>query len=88
MQFKQVMESVATSLIQVIKTKCDVSNENPTKLLNGLNPNEIDDAKNMFEFLEDADNVIDVIDTQSNELNFTIGEEDDTTKLKGDYNYD
>ena len=83
LQFKDVMEGVANALLQVIQTKCDVSNENPTKLLSGLNPNEMDEAKNMFEFLEDKENVIDVVKTDSNELNFTIGEEDEKAKLKG-----
>ena len=35
----------------------------------------------MFEFLEDQDNVIDVVKQDANELNFTIG--DDSSKLKG-----
>ena len=80
-QFKELIESVAESLISVIKTRCDVTNENPTKLLDGINKNEFDDAKSVFEFLEDSDSVIDVVKTDSNELNFTIG--DDKNKLKG-----
>ncbi len=80
-QFKELIESVANSLISVIKTRCDVSNENPTKLLDNINKNEYDDAKSVFEFLEDQDNVIDVVKAENNELNFTIG--DDTSKLKG-----
>ena len=47
-QFKNLIDSVADALISVIQTKCDVSNENPTKLLDGLNKNEIDDAKSVF----------------------------------------
>ena len=43
----------------------------------------MDEAKNMFEFLEDKENVIDVVRTDTNELNFTIGEEDENNKLKG-----
>ena len=31
----------------------------------------------MFEFLEDADSVIDIVKSNSNDLNFTIGEEDE-----------
>ena len=80
-QFKELIESVANSLIGVIKTRCDVTNENPTKLLDNISKNEFDDAKSVFEFLEDQDNVIDVVKTDTNELNFTIG--DDSSKLKG-----
>ena len=81
LQFKGLIDSVADALMSVIKTKCDVSNENPTKLLDGLSKSEYDDTKNVFEFLEDAENVIDVVKTENNELNFTIGE--DSNKLKG-----
>lgn len=82
-QFRDLIDSVADALINVIQTKCDVANENPTKLLEGLNKNEIDDAKSVFEFLEDADNVIDVVKTDSNELNFAIGDDKEQSKLKG-----
>ena len=82
-QFKKLIDSVADALISVIKTKCDVSNENPTKLLDGLNKNEYDDAKSVFEFLSNEDNVIDVIKTETNDLNFTIGDEKEQSKLKG-----
>ena len=82
-QFKNLIDSVADALISVIKTKCDVSNENPTKLLDGLNKNEYDDAKSVFEFLSNEDNVIDVIKTETNDLNFTIGDEKEQSKLKG-----
>ena len=80
-QFKSLIDSVADALIAVIKTKYDVSNENPTKMLDGMSKSEFDDAKNVFEFLEDADNVIDVVKTDTNDLNFTIGGEE--SKLKG-----
>ena len=80
-QFKSLIDSVADALIAVIKTKCDVSNENPTKMLDGMSKSEFDDAKKVFEFLEDADNVIDVVKTDTNDLNFTIGGEE--SKLKG-----
>lgn len=80
-QFKELIESVANSLISVIKTRCDVTNENPTKLLDNINKNEYDETKTVFEFLEDQEQVIDVVKTDTNELNFTIG--DDTSKLKG-----
>lgn len=80
-QFKELIESVANSLISVIKTRCDVTNENPTKMLDNISKNEYDEAKTVFEFLEDQENVLDVIKTDNNELNFTIG--DDSSKLKG-----
>lgn len=80
-EFKGLIDSVANALITVIQTKCDVSNENPTKMLDGLSKTEYDDTKNVFEFLEDSDSVIDVVKTDNNELNFTIG--DDEGKLKG-----
>ena len=82
-EFKQLIDSIAGALINVIQTKCDVSNENPTKMLDGMSKTELDDAKSMFEFLEDADNVIDVVDTNNEHLNFTIAEENSTSKLKG-----
>lgn len=82
LEFKGLIDSVADVLIQVIKTKCDVSNENPTKMLDRLNQNEIDETKNVFEFLQDSEQVIDVVKTDSNELSFTIGEDQDG-KLKG-----
>lgn len=78
-QFKELIESVANSLIDVIKTKCDVTNENPTKLLN-VNKTDLDETKSVFEFLEDQDQIIDVVKADTNELNFTIG--DDGSKLK------
>ena len=80
-QFKELIESVASSLMSVIKTRCDVTNENPTKMLDSINRNEFDEAKSVFEFLEDQNNVIDVVRKDTNELNFTIG--DDGSKLKG-----
>ncbi len=78
-QFKELIESVATSLISVIKTKCDVTNENPTRLLE-INKNDLDETKSVFEFLEDQEQIIDVVKQDTNELNFTIG--DDSSKLK------
>ena len=81
LEFKELIDSVAGALLSVIKAKCDVTNENPTKLLNGLSKAELDDTKNVFEFLEDSENVIDVVKTENSEFSFTIGEEDN--KLKG-----
>ena len=82
-EFRNLIDSVASALIEVIKTKCDVSNENPTKMLDGLSKGEIDETKSVFEFLEDADSVIDVVKSNTEDLNFTIGEEDAESKLKG-----
>ena len=82
--FKELIDSVAEALIEVIQTRCNVSNENPTKLLQGLDRSDLDDAKNVLEFLENSDNVIDVVTNESdNELNFTIGESSENSKLKG-----
>ena len=82
LQFKDLIESVADTLIQVIKTKCDVTNENPTKMLDGLSKVEFDDTKNVFEFLENDDNIINVVTANDNNLNFTIGDET-SENLKG-----
>lgn len=82
LQFKDLIESVADTLIQVIKTKCDVTNENPTKMLDGLSKVEFDDTKNVFEFLENDDNIINVVTANDNNLNFTIGDET-SDNLKG-----
>lgn len=82
-EFKQLIDSVADALINVIQTKCNVSNENPTKILDGMSKSELDDAKSMFEFLEDADNVIDVVGTNSEEINFDIADDNSQSKLKG-----
>ena len=80
LQFRELLTSVANSLIEVIKTKCDISNENPTKLLSNINKGEFDEAKSVFEFLEDKENIMDVVNTDSNELDFTIGSAE--SKLK------
>lgn len=80
LQFREILNSVANSLINVIKTRCDISNENPTKLLNGINPGEFDEAKSVFEFLEDKENIMNIVKTDANDLDFTIGS--DEGKLK------
>lgn len=82
-QFKQLIDSVTEVLEKVIKTRCDVSNENPTKLLDQMSKNEYDEAKNVFEFLEDLDTIIDVMPKSDNDLNFTIGDDGTNEKLKG-----
>ena len=78
--FKQLITSVANALMQVSKTRCDVSNENPTKLFEGLNKYEMEDAKTVFEFLQDKDNITDLVKDED-DIRFTIGEDD--SKLKG-----
>lgn len=81
-QFKELIDSVATALIHVVETKCDVTNENPTKMLNGLTKNEIDDAKSVFNFLEEKDSIIDAIKREESDLSFII-DETENSKLKG-----
>ena len=80
-EFKSLIEGVADALIGVIKTKCDVSNENPSKMIEGLSKGEIDETKSVYEFLENSEDIIDAI-KDSNDLNFTIGDEEQG-KLKG-----
>ena len=50
-------------------------------MLDNINKNDIAETKSVFEFLEDQEQVIDVVKSDTNELNFTIG--DDSSKLKG-----
>ncbi len=80
-QFKELIDSVASALIRVIETKCDISNENPTKMLDGLTKSEIDDAKSVFNFLEEKDSIIDAVKADD-ELSFMI-DETESSKLKG-----
>ena len=82
LKFRELISSVADSLMSVIKTRCDVSNENPTRLLSGLNQTEISEAKEIFDLLQDKDSMIDLVDTESENLNFTMGEDKDN-RLKG-----
>lgn len=81
-QFKELIDSVATALIRVVETKCDVTNENPTKMLDGLTKSEIDDAKNVFNFLEETDSIIDAVKDEEDDLSFMI-DETESSKLKG-----
>ncbi len=86
MQFRGLVSEISDILIKVIQTKCDVSNENPTKLLSGLNKFEVEDTKKVFEFLEDTDSIIDVVKNDDSEFNFEIAEDDEQNmdgKLKG-----
>ncbi len=80
-EFKELIDSVANVLVAVIKTKCDISNENPTKLLDGKTESEIDDAKSVFEFLQDADKIIDTVNENTDEVNYLVGEKG--SNLKG-----
>ncbi len=81
-EFKQLIDSVACALMSVIKTKCNVSNENSSLLLNSLDEGEIAEAKDVYAFLENSDNILDVINTESDKLDFTIGEAKEDSKLK------
>lgn len=82
LQFKALIDSVAEVLVEVIKTKCDVSNENPTKMLDGWSVAEFEDAKNVFDFLENDDRILNEVTTNSQNLKFTIGDET-SENLKG-----
>lgn len=79
-RFKELIDSVSNALIQVIKTKCDIANENPTKLFDSLNKDEILDAKSVFEFIQEKDSMIDLI-KDDQDIQVKIGEDND--KLKG-----
>lgn len=81
LQFKNLIDSVAEALLHVIETKCNITNENPTKMLDGLTKSEIDDAKNVFNFLEEKELIIDAVKSED-DLSFIIDEADDS-KLKG-----
>lgn len=80
-EFKTLLEFVATSLQNVVKTKLDVTNENPAKMLNSITKYELDETKDILEFLEDDEGVLNAIDTDK--FNFKIGEETEHDKLKG-----
>ncbi len=81
LEFKSLIDGVANALIEVIKTKCDVQNENPTRLLDGLKNDEIDETKGVFEFLQDAESIVDIVKNDNDGLNFMVSDEDG--KLKG-----
>lgn len=82
LNFKELVDGVANALIQVIQTKCDVQNENPTKMLDGATKSDLDEAKEVFEFLQDAEGIIDTVKTDTTGFNFTIGENSTNSKLK------
>ncbi len=81
LQFKGLIDGVASALVKAIETKCDVANENPSKMFDGLNKWEMDDAKTLFGILEEKDSMIDLVKDE-NHLQYTIGDETDN-KLKG-----
>ncbi len=82
LEFRSLIDNVASALMSAIKTRCDISNENPTKMLDGMSKYEFDDTMSVFEFLEDSESVIDAV-TEAGDLNFTIGEAHEGAKLKG-----
>ncbi|MBQ8430706.1 MAG: heat-inducible transcription repressor HrcA [Clostridia bacterium] len=80
-EFKALIDSVTSALMNVVRTKLDITNENPSKMLAGITQNEYDETKDIFEFLEDEAEVINTI--SSNEFDFKIGDENSNNKLKG-----
>lgn len=80
-EFKALIDCVTNALLQVVKTKLDVSNENPSKMLSGITTKEYADAKDILEFLEDENEVLSSVNP--NEFDFKIGDENDNNKLKG-----
>ena len=80
-EFKSLVDSVTDALLNVVKTKLNINNENPTKMLNGITKNEYDEAKDILEFLEDGEEVINTV--ASDEFHLKIGDENESNKLKG-----
>lgn len=81
-EFKTLIDSVTTALQNVVKTKLDISSENTSKMLDNITSSEYDEAKDVLSFLEDGDEVISAV-SDSQELNFVIGDENENDKLKG-----
>ncbi len=81
-EFKTLIDSVTLALQNVIKTKLDISSSNTSKMLENITSSEFDEAKGVLSFLEDGEEVINAV-TDSDELNFVIGEENQNDKLKG-----
>jgi heat-inducible transcriptional repressor len=81
-QFKTLIDSVTLALQNVVKTKLDISSENTSKMLDSITSSEFDEAKGVLSFLEDGEDVINAV-TDSDELNFVIGDENENDKLKG-----
>lgn len=80
-QFKGLIESVTSALQNVVKTKLDITSGNTSKLLDNITSSEYDEAKEVLSFLEDSEDVIDAV--SGDDLNFAIGEENTSDKLKG-----
>jgi len=80
-QFKSLIDSVVDALLNVVKTRLNINNENPAKMLTSITAGEYDEAKNILEFLEDGDEVISSV--SSDEFAFKIGDENQNNKLKG-----
>ena len=78
--FRSILNKVVEALAMAVQAKCDVTNENPTKLLTGLTSQEFEDTKNVFEFLEHKEDVIEAV-KEDGDLTYTIG--DETGTLKG-----
>ena len=78
-EFRNILNKVVEALTMAVKARCDVTNENPTRLLTGLNSQEFEDTKNVFEFLERKEDVIDAVKTNE-ELTYTVGDENETLK--------
>lgn len=78
--FKTLIDSVTDALLNVVKTKLDVNNENSAKMLTSVTSKEYDEAKDILEFLEDEKEVMTAVNTD--EFDFKIGEEAGD-KLKG-----
>ncbi|MFQ6724120.1 MAG: hypothetical protein ACLRFE_02135 [Clostridia bacterium] len=81
-EFKALIDSVTLALQNVVKTKLDISSENTSKVLNNITSSEFDEAKGVLSFLEDGEDVINAV-TDSAELSFVIGDENQNDKLKG-----
>ncbi len=79
-EFKELIDSVANVLMAVIKTKCDISSGNPAKLLSGQTASEIDETKDVFEFLQDADKIIDAVKDNTSNVNYQVGGEESSLK--------
>lgn len=79
-EFRDLIDNVAQVLMAVIKTKCDISNVNPSKLLDGKTASEIDETKDVFEFLQDADKIIDAVKENTENVNYQVGGEESSLK--------
>lgn len=78
--FKTLIDSVTDALINVVKTRLDVTNESPSKMLSGITQKEYDEAKDILEFLEDENEILSTVNPD--EFDFKIGDEA-SNKLKG-----